>query len=559
MRSGGGVRIAAGYEVIGVHMGVHRDEDKKWTGAPGPVALRTAAVRAVDRLAADRYGLQTLVLMESAGAAVADAVHAWWRERSDSGIRRPFALVLAGTGQNGGDGHVAARHLAAAGWEVAVWLAGDPAKLRGDARVNWDVLDHSGVPRQWMSGPGQAPLPQLDDWLSRADAVIDALLGTGFRGEPRGAVAETMRHLRRWQQTRSGRTSFVVAADIPSGVDAESGAAAAHAVRADATVTFVARKPGLLQEPGRSLAGTVHVSTLGVPPACVADAEARETWRLSLVDPAVLRHWLPVRPRTAHKHTAGHVAVLAGAPGYSGAAVLAGRAALRGGAGLVTIGTAAATVAHVAGALPEAMVRPLGEAVGAVAGAAAVAAGPGLVGFADEALQFLAAAPPTQPWVLDAAVLRALAGRLDKLRAMGPERLVLTPHPGELAGLLGCTSEDVQADRLGAVQRAALESGAVVVLKGAPTLVARPGHVCVNSTGNPVLATAGSGDVLTGLIAALQAQGLGSWQAAVLGVCWHGLAGDWLARTHGPAGALAGDVAEALLPARMLLTQEGTR
>lgn len=546
-------------------MGVHTDGPGPAARSPGPVVLPVPAVRDVDRVAAARYGLSTLVLMESAGRAVADETMAAWQRRCQARLQGgpPHAVIVAGTGQNGGDGHVAARHLAAAGWDVSVWLAGDPAKLKGDALVNWHVLGHSGIPRHWLAGAEAAPLAGLAAALEQADAVIDALLGTGFHGEARGPVADALAALHRWRQR--GPSAVVIAADVPSGVDAGTGAALARAVQADVTVTFVALKPGLLLEPGRSHAGTLRVSTLGVPPATVADVLAGARWQLCWADPAALATWLPRRPVTAHKHQAGHVWLLAGAPGYSGAAVLAARAALRGGAGLVTAATAAETAAQVAAALPEAMVRPLTAAAAAgLADAAAVAAGPGLVGLEEAALQLLECAPPQQPWVLDAAVLRALAGRLDKLRGLAPERLVLTPHPGEMAGLLGCTTADVQADRLEAVQRAAEQSGAVVVLKGAPTLIAQPGRdgqpgrVCINSTGNPVLATAGSGDVLTGVIAALLAQGLGPWEAALLGVCWHGRAGDWLAHERGAAGLLAGEIGEALLPARQLLVQEGT-
>lgn len=536
---------------------------------PGPALLPAAAARAVDRLAAERYGLATLVLMESAGRALAEAAIAAVQRMSPSAAsrpqaagRRPVATVLAGTGQNGGDGFVAARHLQAAGWDVAVWLAGNRARLQGDALVNWTVLQRSGVLLRSFADDGAAAQQELEERLDSSAVIIDAVLGTGFRGALRGVPAAALTALHRWRGQRPGRTVPVIAADVPSGVAADTGAAAPEAVRADVTVAFVAAKPGLHLEPGRSLAGTVLVDTLGVPPSCVVEAATGERWHWYVTDPAVLRGWLPGRPVAAHKHSAGHVIVLAGAPGYSGAAVLAARAALRGGAGLVTVGTAAGSAGLVAAALPEAMVRPLAETGPLLVKARAIAAGPGLVGHEEQALQLLAA-ESAQPWVLDAAVLRALGGQLSTLRGLRPERLVLTPHAGELAALLGCTTADVVADRAGALREAAAASGATVVLKGAPTLIAqpggpdRPGCVCINTTGHPVLATAGSGDVLTGLIAALLAQGLAPWPAAVLGAHWHGLAGDWLAGEQGPVGATAGDVCEALLPARRLLV-EGT-
>lgn len=500
--------------------------------------VTTAQMREMDRATIEDYGLPGIVLMENAGRAVAEAAA---RLLPKSGGR---VLVLAGKGNNGGDGFVAARHLAGQGLEVAVMLFCATADLQGDAATNCQYALRIGL--TVVEEPDDETLTGA---LELADVVIDALLGTGVRGEVTGRLREVIELL-----DECGAP--VVAVDLPSGLDADTGAVLGAAVQADATVTFGFAKQGLVQYPGKAYCGELQVVDIGLPPA-LGEQPAINTY---LTEASDCELFLPDRRPDAHKGDAGRVLVIAGSPGFTGAAVLAGNGAARAGAGLVTVGVPQLLQPVVAAKLTEAMTlglpaTPVGtlgpDALPVIRDWAgrvdAVALGPGLSqqpGVAELVVAVVEQLPV--PLVVDADGLNALGGRTAVLRDRAVETVV-TPHPGELSRLLGISIGQIQADRLVAARSAAIELDCVVVLKGAATVVADPsGEAWINPTGNPGMASGGMGDVLTGIIAGLVAGDCGGLQAAVAGVYLHGLAADLAAADLGRRGILASDLLERL-------------
>ncbi len=498
-------------------------------------------MRAIDRWAIEERGVPSLDLMERAGAGVVRTI-----ERL---VPEGPAVVVCGTGNNGGDGLVVARLLREAGRAVTVVCAGEPAKLSEDAHANLERL------------PGDAPVDLAGGQgaLAEAGVVVDALLGTGFAGEPRGEIAATI-------ATLEGCASPVISVDVPSGVDASTGMVAGAAVRAAATITFHAAKPGLWIHPGKAYAGEVEVLDIGVPRGVPTEAE------IGLIEPAVLS-LLPRRTAASTKFTSGHVLVAGGSRGLTGAPRMTALGAMRAGAGYVTACIPASQQAIVAsGGPPELMTRGLPDSDGTLTPAGvevvleaarqggSLALGPGL-GRGDHAVAFARALARRAevPLVLDADGLNAHAGNsgahggghLDDL-AERAGVTVLTPHPGELARLLDTDTAQIARERLACARQAAARAGAVVVLKGDDTLVADPsGLVAVSPGGSPALATAGSGDVLCGVIAALLAQGLPPFTAAAAGVLLHVRAGRLAAREQGAAeGVIASDVIATLPEAR---------
>ena len=484
----------------------------------GSHALYTAdEMQAVDAAAIEGLGIPGAVLMERAGLAAAEEI----MRLADGGR----AAAVCGAGNNGGDGIEVARHLHAAGWEVECLLAGDVRKLPPDARLNHDIARKLGI--EVVDGVRRAR-------LTRADVVVDALLGTGFRGAPRGAVGQAIEAMR-------PPIGTVVALDVPSGVDASSGAVAGAAVAADVTVCFHGRKLGTAIEPGRSAACRVVVADIGIPPQ--AD---RATAATLLAGVQTLAAAWPKAVRGS-KYTAGAVLVIGGAPGYIGAPLMTALAALRASAGVAWIAAPKEAVPVLEGRVPEIMVRALPGALELLARADAVALGPGL-GRSDEAIALArrVAAEHPGPVVIDADGLFAFAGKLARLRKR-PGPTVLTPHEGEMARLLGVEADWVRANRLEAVRKAAAASGCVVLLKGSDTLVADPdGRLGVSHAGPPGLATAGSGDVLTGAVAAMLAKGGDPALAACIAAEAHGLAGRRAVERRGPSGIIATDVIDAL-------------
>jgi NAD(P)H-hydrate epimerase len=496
-------------------------------------------MRAIDRWAIDERGISSLDLMERAGAGVARAVE---RVAPDGPV-----AVACGKGNNGGDGLVVARLLRDAGREVTVVCVAPPEELSGDTRENLERLP-GDAPAVWRQVGERA--------FARSAVVVDALLGTGFQGVPHGAVAEAIAAVNACEE------AAVVSVDVPSGVDASTGVVAGEAVRAAITVTFHAAKPGLWIAAGKTHAGTVETIDIGVPRG------APETATVGLIGPDVLE-LLPRRDAFSTKFSSGHVLVAGGSRGLTGAPRMAAQASMRTGAGYVTACVPAALQAILAGAgPPELMTRGLADrdggltvdAVTEVLEAAerggALALGPGL-GRSDGAFAFARALARQAPvaMVLDADGLNAHAGRLSELadREGKDARAVLTPHAGELGRLLELDSREVERERLRHVRAAAEQARAVVVLKGDDTLIAEPsGRVAVNPGGSPALATAGTGDVLTGVIAALLAQGLDAFTAAAAAVWVHAEAGREAARRQGvPEGVVASDVIAALPAARV--------
>ncbi|MEN8181790.1 MAG: NAD(P)H-hydrate dehydratase [Myxococcota bacterium] len=493
-----------------------------------------ATMRGLDRHTIETLGVPGELLMESAGRAVVDAVLAL-RPRDTP------VLVACGSGNNGGDGLVAARHLHALGVPVRVALLVDPNELRGDPAANWSRLVAAGVP--WEGGRFRVP---------EAALVVDAVFGTGLSRPVAGRAAEALERL---GQTR-GRT---VAVDVPSGVCADTGRVLGVAVSADVTVTLGLPKLGLTLEPGRQHAGRIVVARIGI-----ADEAPNLVPRSFMLSRAGAGGLLPARPAAAHKGSFGHVLVVAGSEGKTGAAALAAAGAVRGGAGLVTVACPASLNPILEVKTTEAMTVPVPEtderafannAQEAVLALAAerdvVALGPGL-GRSLETQSFVRdlAKRVERPLVLDADALVALAEDPAALRARRAAT-ILTPHPGEAARLLGTSASEVNGDRPAWARRLAERTGAVTLLKGAASLVAQPdGELTVTPTGGPALGTGGSGDVLTGLVAALLAQGLPAAPAAALAAYVHGACADRIAARRGRSGLAAQELAEEI-PATM--------
>jgi NAD(P)H-hydrate epimerase len=490
-------------------------------------------MRAVDRWAIDERGVSGLELMERAGAGVARAV--------ESLAPGGPVTVVCGKGNNGGDGLVVARLLRHAGRPVTVVCLAPPEEYAGDARANLERL------------PGDPPV-QLSDaaWTGQA-ALVDAVLGTGFQGVPRGAAAEAIDAL-------GSADAPVVSVDVPSGVDASTGVVSGAAVRAALTVTFHAAKPGLWIRPGKAHAGTVQTLDIGIPRGAPGETS------VGLIAPSVLAQ-LPRRGAASTKFSSGHVLVVGGSRGLTGAPRMAAEASMRAGAGYVAACIPASLQDVLAtAATPELMTRglPGDDSDGALtpdalasvreasARVGAIALGPGL-GRSAGAFAFARAlaAEAGVAMVLDADGLNAHAGRLGDLASRGAPT-VLTPHAGELGRLLEQGSAEIERERLRHVRAAAELAGAVVVLKGDDTLVAAPdGSVAVSRGDSPALATAGTGDVLSGVIAALLAQGLDAFTAAAAGVWLHAEAGRQAALRLGAAeGVIATDVIAALPAAR---------
>lgn len=487
-------------------------------------------MRATDRWAIDELGIPSLDLMERAGEGLARIV-------AETVPEGPV-VVVCGPGNNGGDGFVAARLLHDDGRDVTVLAVVDADAYSGDALANLKRLP--------------VPLQPFDPAAVAGAAVaVDALLGTGVKGAPRPPADAAVMAL-------NALDAPVVAADVPSGVDASTGEVAGDAVRAVATATFAAAKPGLWVHPGKAHAGRVEVIDIGIPPGAPVDPD------VGLTGDALIGR-LTGRAAASTKFSSGHVVVAGGSRGLTGAACLAAQAAARAGAGYVTALVPDALEDIFETKLTEVMTRGIaGGDAHAPEGAAAVAdalaehggvlvLGPGL-GRTEPALAFAraVAADAAAPMVLDADGLHAHAGAPEALAGRRAPT-VLTPHAGELGRLLGVSSAEVEARRLHSAREAARATGAVVVLKGDDTIVADPdGRAVVNPVAAPMLATAGTGDVLAGAIGALLAGGATPFEAAAAGVRLHALAGRLAGAEHGADGVIASDVANAIGRARDL-------
>ncbi|HVA68892.1 MAG TPA: NAD(P)H-hydrate dehydratase [Candidatus Binataceae bacterium] len=506
--------------------------------------LDAAQSRELDRLSQRKYGIRSFDLMTRAGAAVAAAVLGRWPVEA----RRADVIIVAGKGNNGGDGFVAARRLIADGVAARVILLAETAALKGDAaracgefRAAGGRVIESVTEAQLKSAFGERP----------AGVVIDAIFGTGLNAEVRGLA-------RRAIELVNSAGVPIASVDIASGVNSDSGAVMGAAVRASLSVTFGVAKYGHVSYPGAAHCGELEIAEIGFAPEAVAEVGSHGRF----FEDADARALLKPRAPDSHKGGNGHVLVIAGSRGKSGAAVLASRGALRTGAGLVTAAIPESIAAIVAGAQAELMTEPLADSGGAFDGARAtamlaaiidsinaIAAGPG-IGQSEGAravVEWLIdeASAPRRPILFDADALNLIAKLgVDRLRrARGP--VVLTPHPGEMARLVESTAAAVNTDRIGAARGLAGRTGASVLLKGARTVIAAPdGRIAVNSTGNPGMGTGGMGDVLSGIVGALMGQGIEPFDALSLGAFLHGRAADLLAARVGRIGYLAGDVAD---------------
>jgi NAD(P)H-hydrate epimerase len=499
-----------------------------------------AQMQELDRRAIAEARIPGTTLMERAGSGVAAHI-----ERIFGPLSGKVITIFCGKGNNGGDGYVAARLLHRRRANVRVLAMAPVSELSRDAATMY---------RQFVRAAGKSAVrpytskSQVQPLLRDSTLLVDALLGTGLATEVTGRYADAIDGLNEADRP-------VVAVDLPSGLHADTGAILGRAVRASDTVTFGLPKLGLYQNHGIDLAGRVAIVDIGIPPAYV-DAVPSRT---SLITPSFVRASLPARRLSSHKGTFGHAGIIAGSVGKTGAAAMAAKAALRVGAGLVTVAIPSSVNDVLESKLLEAMTVPMPETkartlsrtafdrLRAFIGArTAIAIGPGLSTHPEtvELVQALVKLLD-RPAVLDADALNALAGRAALLTECKTPP-ILTPHPGEMARLeMDATSQSVNADRIGTATRFARERGVFVVLKGARTVIARPdGTVGISPTGNPGMATAGTGDALTGMMAGLLAQGLASWEAACSAVYLHGLAGDLAASATGQAGLIAGDVIE---------------
>jgi hydroxyethylthiazole kinase-like uncharacterized protein yjeF len=504
--------------------------------------LDAAQMREADRRTISELGIPGTELMEKAGQAVAAEVRRRWPQARK-------VAVLCGRGNNGGDGFVAARALQDR-WP-SVYLAGRRADVKGDARVHLDMLERAGG--------NVIELPDPDAWddvretVLEADVIVDALLGTGLAQSPSGVAGAIVHDLEQSDIRR------VLAVDLPSGISSDGGEVGWSTVRAAVTVTFAAPKHGHVLWPASERCGDVIVADIGIPREVLADT-GPALFLLEERDAA--RAW-PPRRAASHKGDFGHVLVVGGAAGKSGAAILAATAALRVGAGLVTAAVPAPSLPIVAAARAELMTEALyvddsgnlergvaDRVLSLAASRDAIVLGPGLgaEAGAGHMVRELVGGLPV-PAVLDADALNALAPAPgEKLgRLAGGSATVLTPHPGEMARLMGTSTPDVQRRRLEAARELATTTGTIVVLKGHRTVIAHPdGRAAVNPTGNPGMAKGGTGDVLAGMVGALLARGVDPFDAACAAVYLHGRAGDLAAESLGQESMLAGDLLDAL-------------
>ena len=512
--------------------------------------VTAAEMRQIDQHTIEGIGIPGIVLMETAGSAIVHALQQHYPTCKRIGI-------LAGKGNNGGDGIVIARQLAHIGHNVHLFLVSPSDSFTGEAAVNLQIAQNlelrideiltEAAPRTEKG----VPL----NHITSCELLVDAIFGTGLHGEVREPIATLI-------NTINNLSIPILSVDLPSGLDADTGSPLGTCVRADRTVTIGLPKRGLLIHPGAEFAGKLEVVDIGFPEQVIDAQNIKVHWTTA----AAASEWVPSRPSASHKGTYGRVLVIAGATGMTGAAALASKAALRAGAGLVTLATPKHLNPILEGLLPEVMTLPLSETD---AGSLAVSAISTILEFAEKTKSVLAIGPGLSQnpetvtlvhqlvrenqeqglglrMVIDADGLNALAQATELIPLLGKDA-VLTPHPGEMARLTNTSVSTLELDRISTAQQFANEQGVTLVFKGAPTVIGTPnGDVWINSTGNPGMATGGMGDVLTGIIAGLMAQGVLSEQAGALGVYVHGLAGDIVSERLGAHGLIASDVLEAV-------------
>ncbi len=509
-------------------------------------------MRQIDNFAQERFGVPELVLMENAGRAVSDVM-----TRMLGSVEHKTICVLAGGGNNGGDAFCAARHLANHGADVKIFFTGDEKKLTKSAAANHDICVRMGLPIQKLVS--ERDFEKLPIFLNLSDGVIDGLLGTGFNGALREPVAKIIKIVNESRRP-------VIAIDVPSGINADTGAVTDDAVRAVSTVTFGLPKAGLFFCPAAAYAGELIVDTIGLPYALLRDRTIMQDY----LDGEMASSLLPIRQMDAHKGSEGRVLVVAGSRGMTGAAVLSSQAVLRSGAGIAMLASAESLMNIFAVKLTETMTQSLPEIREGILGDTAyevimkqvtkfdaLLIGPGLGRDpATSAMIRRVAKEVRLPVVLDADALFAFVGHTMEIKGIGSP-LIMTPHLGEMASLLGISVDELKSNLIETTRKASRDWGAIIVLKSERTIIVHPdGRVLVSSKGNASMATAGAGDVLAGTIAGLigqMAQG-DEEKAAALGVYLHGSAGD-IADEAKAEGLTAGDIVENLPAARKLLKE----
>ena len=495
-------------------------------------------MRNMDACAIEQYGIPSIVLMENAGRSAAEIIH----QRYHSMVQE--ALIFSGKGNNGGDGYVIARHLQLRGWEVKVVVLAGIEELHGSAAQNLQVLQQAGIPLE--IAPDALALKKILSALPRQDIlIVDAMFGNGLTSAIRGHYLDALRWI-------NAAEALVAAVDMPSGVEATSGEVLGEAIEADCSISFACAKVGQVSAPASYIGGELYVADIGMPKVLmdsVSDA-------MVYVDALVARDLLPERNSGAHKGDCGHSLIIAGAPGKGGAAQMAADACVRSGSGLTTLATLQEVQNSIGGNIPEVMSWPIDMPGGWNTEVVqeltrlwqerdVVALGPGMG--QDEKCACMireVVAECTVPLVIDADGLNGLIPVVEVLKKRAPGTTILTPHPGEMARLCGCSVAEVQAQRLKVASDFAARYGVILVLKGARTVIADPaGKLRINSTGNAGMASGGMGDILTGIITALVAQGMDLFNAATLGVYLHGKAADICSVELGPVGYAATDVA----------------
>ena len=508
-------------------------------------------MRQIDQQAIEHIGIPGAVLMEHAGTAVVRAIRQHFPE-----CQR--IAVIVGKGNNGGDGLVVARQFAHAGQPVQIFLVSPPESFAGDALTNLQIAQNLNLPI--TSVLAEDELEAAKSQIASVDLIVDSIFGTGLRGGVHGFIGDIITYINKTERP-------VIAIDLPSGLSADTGMAEGACIQASYTVAMGLPKRGNLIQLGATFTGKLEVADIGFPPSVIDTQNIQINW----TQPSDAARILPPRPIHSHKGTYGRVYVVAASTGMTGAAALTSTGALRVGAGLVTLGAPKSLNPILEVKLTEAMTVPLPEtAEGSLALEAkshiietvertksVLAIGPGLSQHPETvALVHSLIRESNAPIVIDADGVNALSKSKEILSSLSPQT-VLTPHPGEMARLIGGTVEALERERVGIAQRFAETHNITLVLKGAPTVIARGnGEVWINSTGNAGMATGGMGDILTGLIAGLIAQKVSPFDAAVLGVYLHGLAGDIVAESIGMHGLMAGDVLNSVPKAIKLCSEQ---
>lgn len=505
------------------------------------ILVTAETMKRLDRKASRDYGIKGIVLMENAGRAVSEAV-----KKEVAGASNKRVSIVCGKGNNGGDGFVSARHLKNSGFDVTVFSFSRISGIKGDAGINARAWEKMGGPIRVIST--SRDVKNSVSILKHSSVIVDAIFGTGLSKDVSGVYKEMIEAINKVSKP-------LVAIDVPSGIDATSGRILGVAIKASRTVTMAFGKPGLFVYPARDFSGHVEVADIGMPVGIFSGEDAR----FHLLDDSFVASVVRPRKKNTHKGTYGHTLVIGGSVGKTGAPYMAAMGAMRAGAGLSTIALPKSldsvmsekTVEIMTCPLPETASSALGdisipETVKAMKHKTSVVIGPGLGAGAFDYVSHVVekCAEIRIPLVIDADALNAISEDVSVLKKASKKgaRIVITPHPGEAGRLLGVSVKEVQSDRLGFAKRLFEKTGVTVVLKGAGTIVASGEKVFINPTGNPGMASAGTGDVLSGIIGAFLSQGAPDISAACAGVYLHGLCGDEVAKRRGETGFLATDI-----------------